>query len=191
MTKYFIPLIALLIVALSSRVLVGQTATADTLNLLVYNTGARLQLTQADFGGNITQDLIGTMARAFDTVMVFKPGIRTDSMGNKLHEHQAERRADKISPDLKDKIVVMELNKDVDVTQTCMNIQRSGAKAVVLIHSSNKNQDIKLKKLGIYKDDLRIPCFTVRNGVGDSLRNNAISFYNLMQNEKYTTMPHI
>ena len=158
--------IALLFVATISQ---AQSVKADTFYISVYNTGARIEITPADFGGKVTQDLIGTMVRAYDTVMVVKANGATDSTGKKRLRHEAERRADKISKDIKDKIVVMELNKDVDVTQTCINVQRGGAKALILIHTSNKKEDIKLKKLGIYKDSLLIPCFTVRNSLGDSL----------------------
>ena len=165
MTKKILFLFMLLSAATISQ---AQSVKADTFYLSVYNTGARIEITPADFGSKVTQDLMGTMVRAFDTVMVLKANGATDSTGNKRIRHEAERRADKISKDIKDKIVVMEMNKDVDVTQTCINVQRGGAKAIILVHTSNKKEDIKLKYLGIYKDSVRIPCFTVRN-VGDSL----------------------
>ncbi len=63
----------------------------------------------------------------------------------------------------------MELNKDCDVTQTCLNVQRAGAKAFVIIHNSNGQGEIKLPKKGAFKDSIRIPIFTVRSGVGDSI----------------------
>ena len=166
MTKKILFLFMLLSAATISQ---AQSAQADTFYLSVYNTGARIEITPAEFGGKVTQDLMGTMVRAFDTVMVLKANGATDSTGKKRIRYEAERRADRISKDIKDKIVVMELNKDVDVTQTCINVQRGGAKALILIHTSNKKEDIKLKKLGIFKDSLRIPCFTVRNTLGDSL----------------------
>ncbi len=166
MTKKILLLFMLLSAATISQ---AQSVKADTLYLSVYNTGARIEITSADFGGKVTQDLIGTMVRAFDTVMVLKANGAIDSTGNKRLRHEAERRADRISKDIKDKIVVMELNKDVDVTQTCINVQRGGAKALIIVHTSNKKEDIKLKKLGAYADSLRIPCFTVRNTLGDSL----------------------
>lgn len=166
MTKKILLLFMLLSAATISQ---AQSVKADTFYLSVYNTGARIEITPADFGGKVTQDLMGTMVRAFDTVMVLKANGVTDSTGKKRLRHEAERRADRISKDIKDKIVVMELNKDIDVTQTCMNVQRGGAKALILIHTSNKKEDIKLKKVGIYVDSLRIPCFTVRNASGDSL----------------------
>ena len=166
MTKKILFLFMLLSAATISQ---AQSTQADTFYLSVYNTGARIEITPADFGGKVTQDLMGTMVRAFDTVMVLKANGAIDSTGNKRLRHEAERRADRISKDIKDKIVVMELNKDIDVTLTCINVQRGGAKALILIHTSNKKEDIKLKKLGAFKDSLRIPCFTVRNTLGDSL----------------------
>ena len=166
MTKKILLLSMLLSAATISQ---AQSVKADTFYLSVYNTGARIEITPADFGGKVTQDLMGTMVRAFDTVMVLKANGATDSTGNKRLRHEAERRADRISKDIKDKIVVMELNKDVDVTQTCINVQRGGARAIIIVHTSNKKEDIKLKYLGIYKDSVRIPCFTVRNVLGDSL----------------------
>ena len=166
MTKKILFLFMLLTAATISQ---AQSAQADTFYLSVYNTGARIEITPADFGGKVTQDLMGTMVRAFDTVMVLKQNGATDSTGKKRIRYESERRADRISKDIKDKIVVMELNKDIDVTLTCINVQRGGAKALILIHTSNKKEDIKLKKLGAFKDSLRIPCFTVRNTLGDSL----------------------
>ena len=166
MTKKILLLFILLSAATISQ---GQSVKADTFYLSVYNTGARIEITPADFGGKVTENIMGTMVRAFDTVMVLKANGATDSTGNKRIRYEAERRADRISKDLKDKIVVMELNKDVDVTQTCINVQRGGAKALIIVHTSNKKEDIKLKKIGAYVDSLRIPCFTVRNTLGDSL----------------------
>ena len=166
MTKKILFLFMLLTAATISQ---AQSAQADTFYLSVYNTGARIEITPAEFGGKVTENILGTMVRAFDTVMVLKANGAIDSTGKKRIRHEAERRADKISKGIKDKIVVMELNKDVDVTQTCINVQRGGAKAIILVHTSNKKEDIKLKYLGIYKDSVRIPCFTVRNALGDSL----------------------
>ena len=166
MTKRILFLFMLLSAATISQ---AQSVKADTFYLSVYNTGARIEITPADFGGKVTQNIMGTMVRAFDTVMVLKANGAIDSTGKKRLRYESERHADRISKDLKDKIVVMELNKDADVTQTCINVQRGGAKAIILVHTSNKKEDIKLKKLGIFKDSLRIPCFTVRNTLGDSL----------------------
>ncbi len=55
--------IALLFVATISQ---AQSVKADTFYISLYNTGARIEITPADFGGKVTQDLIGTMVRAFE-----------------------------------------------------------------------------------------------------------------------------
>ncbi len=69
----------------------------------------------------------------------------------------------------KDKIVLMELNKDCDVTQTCLLAQKAGAKAFVFIHNSNSNGNIHLPKKGDYKDSIRIPIFCVGKETGKDI----------------------
>jgi hypothetical protein len=145
------------------------TRTDTSTQLSVYNTGARFKLVSSDFGGTITQDLVAVMVRSYDTVMVLKENARVDTTGRKPLRYKVERRCDKMSRGLKGKIVVMELNKDCDVTQTCLNVQRAGAKAFVIIHNSNSEGNIKLPKKGLFKDSIRIPIFTVRSNVGDSI----------------------
>ena len=148
----------------------AQNSRADTtIQLSVNNTGVRFKLIPADFGGAITQDLIGIMVRSYDTVMVLKENARADSTGRKPLRYTTEHRCDVMSQNIKGKIVVMELNKDCDVTQTCLNVQRAGAKAFVIIHNSNAQGNIKLPKKGSFKDSIRIPIFTVHSGVGDSI----------------------
>jgi hypothetical protein len=136
----------------------------------VYNTGVSFKLMPADFGGVITTNLVATMVMSFDTVMVLKENGKKDTASRRaILRYKVERRCDKMSRGLKDKIVVMELNKDCDVTQTCLNVQRAGAKAFVIIHNSNAQGNIKLPKRGAFKDSIRIPIFTVRSGIGDSI----------------------
>jgi hypothetical protein len=95
---------------------------ADSSTLAVFNTARNFTVLSADFGANITQDLIGEMVLATDAVMVLKEHTQVDSSGKKPLRYQAERRADKISSNLKDKIAVIDFNKDYDVTQMCLNI---------------------------------------------------------------------
>jgi hypothetical protein len=142
---------------------------ADSSTLAVYNTARNFTVLSADFGANITQDLIGEMVLATDAVMVLKEHTQVDSSGKKPLRYQAERRADKISSNLKDKIAVIDFNKDYDVTQMCLNAQRAGAKALVIIHESNEKKVYKLLKKGIYKDSIRIPCYTIPNNRGEQI----------------------
>ena len=148
----------------------AQNNRTDTTTLLsVYNTGTGFKLTAADFGTTVTRNLVAVMVRSYDTVMVLKENTRADSTGRRPLRYKVERRCDKMSRGLRGKIVVMELNKDCDVTQTCLNVQRAGAVGFVIIHNSNSQGNIKLPKKGLFKDSIRIPIFTVRSGVGDSI----------------------
>jgi hypothetical protein len=141
----------------------------DSTILSVFNTGRNMMITAADFGGDITKDLIGEMVLATDAIMVLKEHTQADSSGKKPMRYQLERRADKISSNLKDKIAVIDFNKDYDVTQMCLNVQRAGAIALVIIHESSEKKLYKLLKKGLYKDSIRIPCFTIPNNRGEHI----------------------
>ena len=166
MTKYLIIALVLMSTIRSQ----AQNPRADTSVLLsVHNTGTRFKLIPADFGTTVTQDLVGVMVRSYDTVMVLKENGGADTSGRKPIRYVTERRCNVMSQNISGKIVVMELNKDCDVTQTCLNVQRAGAKGFVIIHNSNSQGNIKLPKKGLYKDSIRIPIFTVGSNVGDSI----------------------
>jgi hypothetical protein len=147
----------------------SQAQRVDSTTLAVFNTGRNFTVTAADFGIAPTQDLIGEMAMAFDTVMVLKAHTQADSSGNKPLRHQVERKATKISSNLKDKIAVIDFNKDYDVTQMSLNAQRAGAIALVIIHESNDKKGYKLLKKGLFMDSIRIPVYTLPNNKGDKI----------------------
>ncbi len=159
----------IILVLLVSMISTAHSQRADSSTLAVYNTARNFTVLSADFGADITQDLIGEMVLATDAIMVLKEHTQTDSSGKKPMRYQAERRADKISSNLKDKIVVIDFNKDYDVTQMCLNVQHAGAKALVIIHESNEKKLYKLLKKGLYKDSIRIPCFTIPNNRGEHI----------------------
>jgi Secretion system C-terminal sorting domain/PA domain len=144
--------------------------TPDSSQLAVFNTGRNIMLLRADFGGVLTADLIGDMVMAYDTVMVLKAHTAKDSTGKFPKRYQVERHATKITANLKDKIAVIDFNKNYDVTQMCLNAQRAGAKAVIIIHESNDKKVYKLGKKGLYKDSIRIPCFTIPNKRGGHIQ---------------------
>jgi hypothetical protein len=79
----------------------------DSSQLAVFNTGRNITVTSADFGAALTADLIGEMVLALDTVMVMKAHTVRDSSGKFPMRHQSERRVNKITADLKDKIAVI------------------------------------------------------------------------------------
>ena len=156
--------IALLALAIISH------AQTDSSQLAVFNTGRNITLLSTDFGAAMSADLIGDMVIAYDTVMVLKAHSAKDSSGKFPMRYQSERRATKISSNLKDKIAVIDFNKDYDVTQMCLNAQRAGAKALIIIHESNDKRVYKLAKKGLYKDSIRIPVFTIPNKKGAQIQ---------------------
>ncbi|MDZ7879245.1 MAG: T9SS type A sorting domain-containing protein [Saprospiraceae bacterium] len=138
---------------------------ADTTQLGVYSTGARFAITRADLGAQLPTTLIGEMVVAFDTVKVI---ARVADSSRSKQKHSYTRQCNYIaylkanSAAYKDKIVLMDLNKACDVSQILMLAQRSGAKAFVFVYHSNGNgNNLKLPKLGVYKDSIRMPIFTV------------------------------
>ncbi len=145
---------------------------ADTTLLGVYNTGARFTVTRADFGLQTATEVLGEMVRAFDTVKVITTSTDT---GRTKQKHSYTQQCNYVSglqrtPDLfKDKIVLMSFNKDCDVTQVCLLAQRSGAKALMFIHNFNSNGNIKLPKIGNFKDSIRIPVFCVGKDKGEDI----------------------
>jgi hypothetical protein len=180
----------LLLVATISTAAYGQRADSST--LAVFNTARNFTVLCADFGADITKDLIGEMTMAFDTIMVLKEYTQADSTGRKPMRHQMERSATKISSNLTDKIALIDFNKDYDVTLMCLKVQRAGAKAIVIIHESNDKKLYKLLKKGLYKDSIRIPCYTIPNNRGEhivqllpsivGIKMPALSTQNLTQN---------
>ena len=73
---------ALLLMVMISH---AQNQRADTTTLAVFNTARNFMVTAADFGSDVTQDLMGEMVMAFDTIMVLKEHTVKDSSGKKAH----------------------------------------------------------------------------------------------------------
>ena len=162
MIKYITAALILLTITTSQ----AQNNRADTTILGIYNTGMRFTVTRADFGTQTATELIFDMVLAFDTVKVIT-SVADTTRGGRKQKHSYEHRCNYLSGVqgnaelFKDKIVLMELNKDCDVIQVCLLAQRSGAKAFMFIHNSNSNGNIHLPKQGLYKDSIRIPVFCV------------------------------
>jgi Secretion system C-terminal sorting domain/PA domain len=145
------------------------TPKKDTTFLAVYNYNARYELTPIDLGRNIPQpDLIADLVVAHDTVM----RIKTVSKGNKASsEVEVSRSKTKISSHIKDKVAIIYLNESCTPTQTCLNAQRAGAKAVILIHPKMKQEEIDLHapESDNLRDSIKIPCYTVSRNIGEKM----------------------
>ena len=145
-------------------------AQSDSSQLAIFNTGRNITVLSADFGAALTQDLIGELVMAHDTVMVLKAHTAKDSSGKFPMRYQSERRANKISDNVKGKIAIIDYEKSFDVTQMCHKIQKAGAKAIIIIHESNDKKLYKLLKKGSHKDSMRIPVFTIPNNKGEQIK---------------------
>jgi Secretion system C-terminal sorting domain len=160
----------------------------DTIELSVFNTGVKYRLVVATFGKPQTgAELLTEMVCVHDTVMsyvatgsngtTFLPPTLLAKMPDSLRRvFQAQKmmkpvittRCDKpITANVKDKVVLMTLGT-CDPSTMCLNAQNAGAKAVVLIHPSNKLDSILLKK-GPGRDELKITCYTVTRSTGDKI----------------------
>ncbi len=165
MKKYITAALALLTSAIGFS---QNAARVDTTFLGIYSTGARFIVTRAAFGAQTPTDLFTDMVIAYDTVQVAATVADT---GRTRVRHSYEKRCNLLADlvrnkDLyKDKIVLMDLNAACDFTQICLLAQKSGAKALVFIHNGNSPErgggNIRLPKLGIYKDSIKVPIFTV------------------------------
>ena len=170
MIKYITAVLMLLSITTSE----AQNNRADTTILGIYNTGTRFTVTRADFGTQTPTELIFEMVLAFDTVKVIT-SVADTTRGGRKEKHSYTHRCNYLSglqgnaELFKDKIVLMELNKDCDVTEVCLLAQRSGAKAFMFIHNSNSNGNIHLPKKGAFKDSIRIPVFCVGKEKGEDI----------------------
>jgi Secretion system C-terminal sorting domain/PA domain len=75
---------------------------------------------------------------------------------------------------VKDKVALLHLNTDCDISTQVLNAQDAGALAVIIIHTTNSIDSVILPKLTgnsryADKNKVKIPCFTVRKVIGEKL----------------------
>ncbi len=157
--------------------LYGQAQRRDTVVLSVYNSNQRFMLYPMPFGKDKPDvDFTAKMVLALDTIQVMETATRKDSTGKYPKRMVTQRQCCKLPKDsLTGKVALLYMNPDCDVSTQVYNAQKSGAIAVILIHSTNNRDSVELPKQGanqVRYDDaskIRIPCFTVRKGIGDKL----------------------
>ena len=144
---------------------------ADSVLLSVFNTGAKYRLTPATFAPRTTgAELLTEMVVVQDTIVSF---VETGSNGTtflppsllakmpdslrqafenqRLMKPVVTHRCDKpITADVKGRVVIMSLGT-CDPSLMCLNAQRAGAKAIVLIHPNNHRDSILLKTQAVKK----------------------------------------
>jgi hypothetical protein len=184
-------LVAFAIIAFSTSFCTAQTPDslrADSVLLSVFNTGAKYRLTPATFAPRTTgEEILTEMVEVQDTVIrfvetagngtTFMPPLLIEQLSDSMRlaleaqklmrpvvTHKCEKQ---ITADVKGKIVLMTLGT-CDPSLMCLNAQRAGAKAIILIHPNNNRDSIKLT-IGAFKDSLKIPCYTVRREIGERM----------------------
>jgi Secretion system C-terminal sorting domain/PA domain len=149
----------------------AQTPRLDTIVLSVYNTSQRFMLYPMPFGKATPESgFTAEMVASLDTVNVLR--ARPDSAGNNVPMWVTEHVCGKVSADLKGKVALLQLNPACDLSTQVLNAQTAGATTVVMIHTTNNRDSVRLSPTAQSVDSQRvtIPCYTVRQGIGDKVR---------------------
>ena len=155
----------------------AQAQRRDTVVLSVYNSNQRFMLYPMPFGKDKPDvDFTAKMVLALDTIQVMETATRVDSTGRYPKRIITQRQCGKLPKDsLTGKVALLYMNPGCDVSTQVYNAQKSGAIVVIVIHTTNNRDSVELPKQGAnqvrYADGskIRIPCFTVRKGIGDKL----------------------
>ena len=172
MKKYLTTLLIALTIAITTY---AQSVKKDTVVLSVYNNNQRFMLYPMPFGKDKPdKDFTAEMVVALDTINVLQTATQKDSSGRYPKRWITQRKCGKLPTNVKDKVAILYLNKDCDISTQVLNAQEAGAITVILIHSTDSRDSVTLPKKSAsirYDDDIKvkIPCFTVRKGIGEKL----------------------
>ena len=170
MKKYISTLILCIAV-----IMTAQAQRKDTTVLSVYNNNQRFMLYPMPFGKTKPdKDFTAEMVIALDTINVLETNTRADTSGRFPKRWLTTRKCGKLPTNVKDKVALLHLNTDCDISTQVLNAQDAGALAVIIIHSTNSTDSVILPKLtgqNRYADEnkVKIPCFTIRNVIGAKL----------------------
>jgi hypothetical protein len=166
---------ALVAVCLSSGTLAAQIVPQnrhDTIVLSVYNANQRFMLYQAPFGKQVvTTSVLADMVAAYDTAFVWREGTTPDSTGALPIRQVVEHQCNKLTGNVLNKIAIITMNPNCDASLTYFNAQKAGAKAAILIHTTNSKDSVWLSPQSRYAfaDSIKIPCYTVRREMGEKM----------------------
>ena len=156
--------------------LYAQEAQRDTVVLSVYNNNQRFMLYPMPFGKDKPDiDFTATMVVAYDTINVLKTATEQDTSGAYPQHWATERVCGKPYPDdLKGKVAMLYAKVGCDISTQILNAQNAGAMVAIVIHTTDNRDSVTLPRrsdLFPYLDSSRIdiPCFTVRQGIGNKL----------------------
>ncbi len=189
--------VLLLSFALTSALMAQQATKTDSIYLTLYNTGGKYLLKRAVYGEQtpkvaIIKDMVltkdsfvvkttkldaGFKPKTSAEMKVFLPTSKTPPAPVKPAQadidkakNNAARRTCIISQkDLKDKIVLIDYDLYCDQSEKCLQAQKAGAAAIIVIFDATKKDNDKLESEG-FDDDLKIPVYSVSTKVGDTIR---------------------
>jgi hypothetical protein len=158
----------------SSQVQAQNLSKKDTVVLSVYNNNQKYMLYPSPFYKKWPDtSMVVSMVMAYDTIQVLRQSTKTDSVGKKPMLSVVEHQCTKLSGDLTGKVALVYMNPTCDVSYTYLLAQRLGAKAVIAIHTTNSTDSVTIQKKNkqtyAFQDSIKIPCFTVRNEIGNRL----------------------
>jgi Secretion system C-terminal sorting domain len=158
----------------SSQTKAQNVGKKDTVVLSVYNNNQKYMLYPMPFYKKWPDtSMVVLMEALHDTAQVMRQSTVSDSSGKKPMLSVIDRQCTRLSGDVKGKVALVRMNPVCDVSFTCLLAQRMGAKMVVMIHTTNSVDSVtiakKNKQTYAYQDSIKIPCYTVRNEIGNSL----------------------
>ena len=193
----------------------AQASKTDTVYLAVYNTGGSFMLKRAPYGEQTPKtDSVKEMVVTADSFVVkdnkvdasFKPKTNaeieklapstkkkpdapvkpTDADIAKIKANAAKRTCFISEKNLKNKIVLIDYDKGCDQTDKCVQAQKAGAAAIIIIYDPTKKDDDKLQSEE-FDNDIKIPVFAVTSKQGDSIRMHLPSRVALFVKKPKTT----
>ena len=154
----------------------AQTQKRDTVVLSVYNNNQRFMLYPMPFGKDKPDaDFTAPMVVSLDTIHIIEVSTKKDSTGKYPKRLVTQRQCGKLPKDsLTGKVAVLYMSAGCDVSTQVYNAQKAGAIAAIVIHTTDNRDSVELPKASTtlrYADDskVKIPCFTVRKGIGERL----------------------
>ena len=165
----------LLILLAAASTTLAQSPKKDTVVLSVYNNNQRFMLYPMPFGKDKPDnDFTAEMVLTLDTINVLKDATVRDSTGKFPKRWVTQRKCGKLPSEIKDKVALLYMQTDCDISTQVYNAQQAGALVVIVIHTTDNRDSVLMpKKSGRirYDDDnkVKIPCFTVRKGIGAML----------------------
>ena len=184
MIKYLTTALILLTAALSH----AQNTRTDTIMLSVYNTGSKFRVYPANFGNTTPKTgVIETLIALPDSFVVtpVPAGTRLadSTMLRKLKDLHSNRTAFSGTPiqsgrrtcgmtfpkDIKGKMVIVETDNACDDSEKCYLAQKAGATGILVIYPTENTNSVRMSG-GRYNREITIPCYSITQKAGDSLR---------------------